>query len=550
MADSASRISPFRQFTVISSVVQSARMFVRTLSMPLLGRSLRTYVSEGDEKTFVGKGRSAHAAESFDFGELFSDDLLYFDRKTVYPFRVHRQGVRDGLDGKSRDGAVTVGQGHSNDDSVSTDGRHERSVCFVRTVGVRYRNRLSRRRSRGPSASVRRGRLNVGTASAEDDGAGGGNGDFFVHGRCFPGIAPMIRRRVRESSPYSRKLRKKRPNERSYGVEVSGIEGDAHLKALVRADFHIQTSPLLCRLYEGVRLVSLERRFAQADAGRLFDFVEGCRRDDVALADFPEPYRLGIHRFEDGFGFRLEPLERRGKGERKDEPVLVAIVKRRSDRDNGKRERRLFSKRPPRDRHGYEKKERHGEKRRFLWQVRSDELSSKVDEGRDVQVRMVPPGIGFPHFFRTLPHFLREFPYDGDQEERERRVREMVEYSASETESAFENQEYPGERHVVFSIAGAPSVEMVERVPESERDGQGYRKLGIRALLHRCHRHDGEQEQGGGEGISDFPDFVIAPRSVRRQSGKYGQHSEYGEFRKEDGVHEKGFYYPASILPF
>lgn len=384
MAASASRISPFWQFTVISSVVQSARMFVRTLSMPLLGRSLRTYVSEGDEKTFVGKGRSAHAAESFDFGELFSDDLLYFDRKTVYPFRVHRQGVRDGLDGKPRDGTVTVGQGHSNDDSVSSDRRHERSVCLVRTVGVRYRNRLSRRRSRGPSASVRRGRLNVGTASAEDDGAGGGDGDFFVHGRCFPGIAPMIRRRVRESSPYSRKLRKKRPNERSYGVEVSGIEGDAHLKALVRADFHIQTSPLLCRLYEGVRLVSLERRFAQADAGRLFDFVEGCRRDDVALADFPEPYRLGIHRFEDRFGFRLEPLERRGKGERKDEPVLVAIVKRRSDRDNGKRERRLFSKRPPRDRHGYEKKERHGEKRRFLWQVRSDELSSKVDEGRDV----------------------------------------------------------------------------------------------------------------------------------------------------------------------
>lgn len=259
MAASVFRTSPSWQFTVISSVVPSARMFVRTLSMPLLGRSLRTNVSEGDEKAFVGEGRPAYAAETFDFGELFSYDLLYFDREAVDPFRVHRQGVRDGLDGKSRDRAVPVGEGYSNDDPVSSDGCHEGAVGLVRTVGVRYRNRLSRRRSRGPSASVRMGRLNVGAASAEYDGAGGDDGDFFVHGRCFPSIAPMIRRRVRESSPGSRKLREKRPNERSDSVEVSGIEGDAHLKAFVRADFHIQASPLLCRLYEGVRLVSLER---------------------------------------------------------------------------------------------------------------------------------------------------------------------------------------------------------------------------------------------------------------------------------------------------
>lgn len=154
MAISASRTSSVSQFTVISSVVQSARISARTLSMPLLGRSLRAYASEGDEEAFVSERRTAHSSERFDFREFFPHDFFNFDRETVDPFRVHGQRIRDGLDGESGDGSVPVGESHSNDDPVSSDRRHKRTFRLVRPVRKRQGNRCSGRSSFRPAAHV------------------------------------------------------------------------------------------------------------------------------------------------------------------------------------------------------------------------------------------------------------------------------------------------------------------------------------------------------------------------------------------------------------
>lgn len=165
-------------------------------------------------------------------------------------------------------------------------------------------------------------------------------------------------------------------------------------------------------------------------------------------------------------------------------------------------------------------------------------------------MRGPPPRAGFSNRRPVRPEFLEELPAYRQKEKSERGVGEVVQYARSESESAFEHEEYPREYDVVFSVSCPPAVVVVERVSESESDAERNGEPRVRAVIHGRHREYAEEKERGDEGVPDLSELIIRPRSPSGGDRHENENAEDGDFSEEYGIHWKNVFYVAIIRAF